>query len=82
MFHPLSPNLSTLKDEEIHKRTSELIQRIGAAQRSGNLMVISQLQMLYSEYQEESQKRAQQWLEKLNKKKKPDTEDPTSYDIG
>ena len=38
--------------------------------------------MLYNGYQEETQKRAQVWLERLNRKKKPDAEEPTNYDIG
>jgi hypothetical protein len=82
MFHPLAPNLSTLKDEELYKRSSDLLERLSIARRSNNFQLTNQLQMLYNGYQEETQRRAQVWLERLNRKKKPDAEEPTSYDIG
>jgi hypothetical protein len=82
MFHPLAPDLASLKDEELYKRSNELMERLSFARRSGNNQLTSQLQMLYNGYQEETQRRAQVWLERLNRKKKPDAEEPTNYDIG
>jgi hypothetical protein len=82
MFHPLAPDLSTLKDEELYKRSNELLERLSIARRTNNFQLTNQLQMLYNGFQEETQRRAQVWLERLNRKKKPDTEEPTSYDIG
>jgi hypothetical protein len=82
MFHPLAPDLSSLKDEELYKRSNELLERLSIARRTNNFQLTNQLQMLYNGFQEETQRRAQVWLERLNRKKKPDAEEPTSYDIG
>jgi hypothetical protein len=82
MFHPLAPDLASLKDEELYKRSNELLERLSIARRTNNFQLTNQLQMLYNGYQEETQRRAQVWLERLNRKKKPDAEEPTSYDIG
>jgi formate dehydrogenase maturation protein FdhE len=82
MFHPLAPDLSTLKDEELYKRSNELMERLSFSRRSGNSQLTNQLQMLYNGYQEETQRRAAGWLERLNRKKKTDAEEPTNYDIG
>jgi hypothetical protein len=82
MYHPLAPDLSSLKDEELYKRSSDLLERLSIARRYNNFQLTNQLQLLYNGYQEETQRRAQVWLERLNRKKKPDTEEPTSYDIG
>ena len=82
MFHPLAPDLASLKDEELYKKSNELMERLSFSRRTGNSQLTNQLQMLYNGYQEETQRRAQVWLERLNRKKKPDAEEPTSYDIG
>jgi single-stranded DNA-specific DHH superfamily exonuclease len=82
MFHPLAPSLESLKDEELHRKISELLQRLNSAQRTGDPQLIMQLQMLYDGFQEESQKRAQVWLERLNKKKKDTPDDKPNFDIG
>jgi hypothetical protein len=82
MFHPLAPDLSSIKDEELYKKSSDLLERLSIARRTNNFQLTNQLQMLYNGYQEETQRRAQVWLERLNRKKKPDAEEPTNYDIG
>jgi hypothetical protein len=82
MFHPLAPSLENLKDEDLHKKISDLLQRLNSAQRTGNSQLIMQLQMLYNGYQEESQRRSQLWLDRLNKKKKDTPDDPPNFDIG
>jgi hypothetical protein len=82
MFHPLAPDLSLLKDEELYKRSNELLERLSFARRAGNYQLTEQLQMLYNGFQEETQRRAQVWLERLNRKKKTDAEEPPNYDIG
>jgi hypothetical protein len=82
MFHPLAPDLSSLKDEELYKRSSDLLERLSIARRTNNFQLTNQLEMLYNGYQEETQRRAQVWLDRLSRKKKPDAEEPTSYDIG
>jgi hypothetical protein len=82
MFHPLAPNLTSLKDEELNKKVAELLQRMTFAQRTGNFQMLSQLQTLYYGYQEESQRRAQQWLDKVGKKKKNNDDESPNYDIG
>jgi len=82
MFHPLAPSLDGLKDEDLHRKISELLQRLNSAQRTGNPQLIMQIQMLYNGYQEESQRRAQLWLDRLNKKKKDSVDEPPNFDIG
>lgn len=70
MFHPLAPDLSGLSTEELHKKYNELLTRYNQAFRSGPVGVLSQLQMLIQDYQQEIQKRNAKQLEELEKNSK------------
>jgi len=55
-MHPLSPDLSSLTDADLHKKHGELIKRLYQAQRYGS-DVAGQLSMLVGDYQLEIQRR-------------------------
>ena len=52
-MHPLSPDLSTLTDDEVARKFNELSKRLGQAYRSGPSQIIPQIQMLMQDYQQE-----------------------------
>lgn len=64
-MHPLTPNLMELKDEELHRKHSELISRINQAYRMGNSDALMQLQMLEEDYRMEIQRRNQKLMDDM-----------------
>ena len=69
-MHPLSPNLTELSDNDLHKKHGELVARLNQAYRMGPYSVIGQLQMILDDYNVEIQRRNQKILAELNKKGK------------
>jgi hypothetical protein len=69
-MHPLTPNLSELKDDEIAKKISELSQRLMQSYRFGNAAMVQQIQMLLEDYQAEHARRQQKQLEEMLSKNK------------
>lgn len=57
MFHPLAPDLSNVKDDELYEKVNEINRKINMAWRLGSNGAIQQMQMLLSHYQEELQNR-------------------------
>jgi hypothetical protein len=66
-MHPLGTDLSSLSDDELHKKYGELQKRFGQAYRFGPQSIIPQIQMLMQDYQHEIGIRNQRQLEELNK---------------
>lgn len=67
-MHPLTPDLSEIKDEELRKKHAELMQRLNQAYRFGNGSLVYQLQMLLEDYTNEVNRRNQKQLDELMKK--------------
>jgi hypothetical protein len=67
-MHPLSPDLSQLSDEELHKKYGELQRRVTQAYRMGSHSVISQMQLLIDDYRMEISERNRRQMEQMEKK--------------
>jgi len=67
-MHPLAPDLSQLKDEDLRKKQAELMQRLNQAYRFGNYSLVAQVQMLLEDYTSELNRRSQKQLEELLEK--------------
>lgn len=64
-MHPLGPDLSQIKDDELHHKFSELQKRLVQAYKFGPQGIIPQLQMLAEDYQAEIGRRNQKAMEEL-----------------
>ena len=53
MFHPLSQDLSNLKDSEVEAKLNELTKKYFQAQRLGNAGLLAQLLTFVNMYKEE-----------------------------
>ena len=71
-MHPLSADLSQIKDDDLQKKYSELQKRLTQCYRFGPAAVIPQLQMLMGDYQDEIQRRGQKAMDELTKKTNKD----------
>lgn len=70
MFHPLTPDLSKLTDDELHKKRSDLQNRLMFAYRMGHTEMIGQVQLVLGDYDMEIQRRNQKVLDDLEKNSK------------
>jgi hypothetical protein len=70
VFHPLAPNISELKDDELYAKITELGNKMNSAYRLGSGDALRQMQMLLSHYQEELSNRNRKKLEELEKNNK------------
>lgn len=64
-MHPLAPDLTGLKEEELHKKHGELTARINQVYRLGNMELLTQLQMLEEDYRIEIQRRNQKLMDDM-----------------
>ena len=69
-MHPLAPDLSSLSDDELQKKRSELQNRLTYVYRMGNSDLVNQLQMLIYDYDIEIQTRNQKLLDQIQKNNK------------
>ena len=69
-MHPLTPDLSSLSDDELHKKRAELSSRMQFAYRMGHGDMIGQIQMVMGDYDMEVQRRNQKMLDDLEKNSK------------
>jgi hypothetical protein len=69
-MHPLAPDLSEIKDDELAKKISELSQRLTQSYRYGHGALVQQIQMLLEDYQAEHARRQQKQLEEMLSKNK------------
>lgn len=67
-MHPLTPDLSQLKDAELQKKHDELMSRLGQAYRFGQGSVVAQIQAMLEDYRLELENRQRALLEELAKK--------------
>jgi hypothetical protein len=67
-MHPLAPDLTQLKDEDLHKKLSDLTQRLTISYKQANYALAGQLHMLIDDYQNEVNRRQQKMLEELASK--------------
>ena len=68
MGHPLAPQLSTLSQEELAKKVSELNQRLTLAYRWGRGDLVQQIYLLLEDYNYEIQERNRKQMEEMAKK--------------
>lgn len=66
-MHPLAPDLTKFSDDELHKKRSELNNRLLFAYRMGHTQMIMQLQLLLEDYNNEVMKRNQKLLDDASK---------------
>jgi hypothetical protein len=66
-MHPLLPDLSNLKIEELTEKYNSLVKRRLQVQRMGDYNLISQLSMIMDDYQQEIIKRQQKLFDDANK---------------
>lgn len=64
-MHPLTPNLTELKDEDLRKKFMELQSRLMQAYSFGKGQLVQQIQMLMEDYQAELNRRQQKQLDEL-----------------
>ena len=69
-MHPLTPDLTKLSTEELNNKYGDLLKRMTFVFRTGNSDMISQLQMLLSDYQNELTERSRKSLEEMEKNSK------------
>ena len=62
-MHPLAPDLTTLTDDELHKKHGELQEKLIFAYRMGHTNLIMQMQLLLDDYKIEINKRNQKMLD-------------------
>ena len=62
-MHPLAPNLSEMKDDELQKKYNDLMQKLNVAYRFGNHQLIWQMQALLEDYKEELSARQRKQFE-------------------
>lgn len=65
-MHPLIGNLSSLSDDELHKKHGELMQRLNFS-FNRNSYLTQQLMMILEDYRAEIQRRNQKQLEEMQK---------------
>lgn len=69
-MHPLTPDLTGLTDDELHKKRAELSNRLMFSYRMGHSDMINQIQLVIGDYEMEIQKRNQKMLDDLQKNNK------------
>lgn len=62
-MHPLAPDLTTLTDDELHKKHGELQEKLIFSYRMGHTNLIMQMQLLLDDYKIEINKRNQKMLD-------------------
>jgi len=66
-MHPLTPDLSKLTDDELHKKRGELMNRLTFAYRMGHSDIVGQAQLILGDYEAEISRRNQKMLEEMQK---------------
>lgn len=66
-MHPLSPDLTKLTDEELHKNNSDLQNKMTFAYRMGQTDMIGQLQLILEDYRIEVERRNTKAFEDASK---------------
>lgn len=66
-MHPLTPNLSSLSNDELEKKRNELNEKMYQSFQFGNPELMYQVQMILDDYNQELEKRHRELLEKTQK---------------
>ena len=72
MFNPLLPDLSTLKDDEVDNKITELMQKYFTASRFGQGGVMQQISVILEAYKSEQMTRQQNASKKLMQNRNQD----------
>jgi hypothetical protein len=80
MFHPLLPDPSLFKDQEIDNKIMELGKKYGIAARLGQGLVCQQLSLILDSFKEEQRKRQQIAMQETIKKQNGDLDDLINID--
>ena len=67
-MHPLVQDLSSLTNEELHKKYNELMQKMNQAYRFGPTSAIPQMQMILENYRYEMDNRNRKTMEEMEAK--------------
>ncbi len=67
-MHPLVSDLSSLSNEDLHKKYNELMAKMNQAYKFGPTSVIPQMQMILENYRFEMDKRNRKTLEEIEEK--------------
>lgn len=67
MSHPLTPDLTTLTDEELYAKRNELTNRLNYAYRIGSGDMVHQLQLVIMDYGMEIEQRNKKMMEQAQK---------------
>lgn len=67
-MHPLVQDLSTLSNEELHKKYNELMQKYNQAHRFGPVSVLPQMQMVLENFRYEMDARNRKIIEEMEEK--------------
>lgn len=67
-MHPLVQDLSSLSNEDLHKKYNELMQKINQAYRFGPVNIIPQMQMILENYRYEMEVRNRKIMEEMEAK--------------
>lgn len=67
-MHPLTPDLTALNDEELHKKVSELTTKLTQSYRFANYELAGQIHMMLEDFQAEVNRRQQKALDALTSK--------------
>jgi hypothetical protein len=80
MFNPLLPDLSLLKDEDVDRKITELMQKYFQASRFGQSGVMQQISVILTCYKDEQNKRQQNANQKLIQNRNQDLDDFINVD--
>lgn len=75
MFNPLLPDLSTLKNEDVDNKITELMQKYFMASRFGQSGVMQQISVILAVYRDEQERRQQAANKKLIQNQNQDLDD-------
>lgn len=64
-MHPLAPDLTQLKDDELQRKCAELSNKLNMAYRFGQADLVGQIQMMLGEYNGEMQRRQQKMFDEV-----------------
>ena len=67
-MHPLVPDLAGLSNEDLHKKYSELVQKLNQAYRFGPTSAIPQMQMIIENYKYEMDARNRKIMAEIEEK--------------
>ena len=68
LMHPLVSDLTSLSNEELHKKYNELMQKYNQAHRFGPVSVLPQMQMILENYRYEMDARNRKIMQEMEEK--------------